>query len=337
MRNIVEGIASIAILAGITDSLAVAGRTGPEEAAAVRPDADGKATRVSVRTFVVDVSDIDDAKHTFTADIYVLLNWKDARLASSQTTLRNLPLASVWHPPLLILNQRSVNRLLPETVRVNGQGNVEYQQRFEGTFSVPLNLRSFPRDEQTLALRIVSPGLSPTELELIPEARGGRTVEFSILDWSVGQPTSRLATVSAPDGTAMAGFTCELVADRLAGAYVYQFVIPLSFIVAMSWAAFWMAPDQLGPRHGIAVTSMLTIIAYRFVLAGQLPRVAYLTRFDYLLLGCTTLVFLVLAEVVIVHVQLAKGRLERAYRLDVIARGVFPAMFLLLIVGVWLL
>ena len=121
---------------------------------------------------------------------------------------------------------------------------------------------------------------------------------------------------------------------RLTGAYIYQFGIPLTFIVCMSWAAFWMAPDQLGPRQGIAVTSMLTVIAYRFVLASQLPRVAYLTRLDYLLLGCTTLVFLVLVEVIISHLLISKGHPKRARRLDVVSRGGFPALFLILVIGV---
>jgi hypothetical protein len=286
---------------------------------------------------VIDISDIDDAKRTFTADVYVLLYWKDARLASSGAARRSLPLTTVWHPALLILNQRSVTRVLPEVVGVDRQGNVEYHQRFQGTFSIPLNLRNFPLDEHVLAVRTVSPGHSPAEVELVPDARGGRAPEFTILDWEVGSPTSHAEPAFTPDGSEMAGFTATLAARRRAAAYLYQFVIPLTFIVCMSWAPFWMAPDQLGPRQGIAVTSMLTVIAYRFVLASQLPRVAYLTRFDYLLLGCTTLVFLVLVEVVTAHASLARGHPGWARRLDVGSRAVFPALSLVLVIGAALL
>jgi hypothetical protein len=265
--------------------------------------------------------------------VYVILHWKDPRLASAAPSRRVLPLTAVWHPGLLILNQRSVNRLLPEVATVDRQGNVDYRQRFQGTFSIHLNLRSFPLDEQTLAVRIVSPGQTPADLELVPAEHSGRALEFSILDWTIDPPTSHADPLIAPDGREIVGFTCTLTARRRAGAYFYQFIIPLTFIVCMSWAAFWMAPEQLGPRQGIAVTSMLTIIAYRFVLANQLPKVAYLTRFDYLLLGCTSLVFLVLVEVVIAHRLLTKGHPERAGTLDTWARGVFPALFLILILG----
>jgi hypothetical protein len=333
-RSILQsGLLALAILAGTTDTLAVAAGNGPVESAGLRPDPEGRATRVSIGTYVVDVAEIDDAKRTFTADVYVLLRWKDPRLAGPAASRRSLPLTSVWHPGLLILNQRSVNRVLPEVVTVDQQGNVEYRQRFQGAFSVSLNLRNFPLDEQILTARFVSPGQSPAQLELVPDERSGRTQAFSILDWTVDPPTSRTDPLVTPEGKELAGFTYALTARRRAGAYVFQFVIPLTFIVCMSWAPFWMATDQLGPRQGIAVTSMLTIIAYRFILANQLPRVAYLTRFDYLMLGCTTLVFLVLVEVVAAHGRMSRGHPERARRLDVGSRAVFPALFLILIIG----
>ena len=333
-RSILQsGLLAVAIFTGLGDALAVAAENGPGESAAMRPDPEGRATRVSVGFYVVDVAEINDAKRTFTADVYVLLRWKDPRLARREASCRSLPLTTVWHPALLILNQRSVNRVLPEVVAVDRQGNVEYRQRFQGAFSVSLNLRNFPLDEQLLTVQFVSPGQSPAQLELVPDERSGRAQAFSILDWTVDLPTSHADSLVAPDGSEIAGFTYALTARRRAGAYVFQFVIPLTFIVCMSWAAFWMATDQLGPRQGIAVTSMLTVIAYRFILANQLPRVTYLTRFDYLILGCTTLVFLVLVEVVAAHGRMTRGHPERARRLDVWSRAVFPVLFLILIIS----
>jgi hypothetical protein len=286
---------------------------------------------------VVDITEIDDAKQTFTADLYLLTRWSDPRLADPQSSRRVLSLTDVWHPAILILNQRSVNRMLPEVVAVDRQGNVEYQQRLQGTFSVSLNLRSFPVDEQTVVIRMVSPGQSPAELELVPDQRGGRAPGFSIPDWTIGDATSHADPLVTPDGSELAGFTCALPGRRRTASYVYQYVIPLTLIVCMSWAAFWMAPEQLGPRQGIAVTSMLTVITYRFVLANYLPRVPYLTRFDYLLLGSTTLVLLALVEVVIAHRLMTSGGPVRAGRLDAWSRRVFPALFLIMILGAFFL
>jgi gamma-aminobutyric acid receptor subunit beta len=333
-RSILQsGLLALILLPGIALAPAVAAENGPGDSAALRPDPEGRATRVSVGTYVVDISEIDDSKRTFTADLYVLLHWQDPRLASQEAAPRKVPLSTVWHPDVLLLNQRSVTRLLPEVAQVDRQGNVEYHQRYQGTFSIPLDLRNFPLDEQVLAVRMVCPGQSPAELELVPDPRSGRLPAFTILDWAIESPTSQAEPLATPEGHEIAGFRYALPARRRAGAYVYQFGIPLTFIVCMSWAPFWMAPEQLGPRQAIAVSSMLTIIAYRFIVVNQLPRVAYLTRFDYLLLACTTLVFLVLVEVVAAHWVTARNHPEQAQRLDKWARGVFPALFLALVLG----
>jgi hypothetical protein len=333
--NLPRGLQALIMLVAVVIAPTLA--AGEPAAAAARPDPPGQATRVSVGIYVVDVPEIDDAERTFTVDVYLILRWKDPRLASSDSPGRSKPLLSVWHPDSLILNQRSMNRLLPEVVVVDQEGHVEYRQRLQGKLSVSLNLRNFPLDQQDLVVRFVSPGLPPGELDFVPDERGGRSEHFSISDWTIAPPAIRADPLVMPDGREVAGFSCVLVAQRRAVAYFYQFIIPLTFIVCMSWAACWMVPEQLGPRQGIAVTSMLTIIAYRFVVVNQLPRVAYLTRFDYLLLGCTTLVFLVLVEVVAAHRLMTQGHPERAWKLDMWSRGVFPALYLLLILAASLL
>jgi hypothetical protein len=331
-NSALTGLLALGLLSGIIDAPGVAAETEPRLPTATRPDPEGKATRISLGVFFIDISEIDDAKQMFKAEIYVMLRWKDPRLASAET-LRRMPLANIWQPALQIINRRGLDRVLPEVVQVDRDGNVRYDQRFQGTLAVPLDLRKFPMDDQVLALSIVSPGQSPAEIELVPDERCGRAQKFSIADWEIGPLNCSANSLPTPTGGDLAGFQCTMTARRLAGAYVYQYVIPLIFIVCMSWACFWMSAEQLGPRQGIAVTAILTIIAYRFVLANQLPRVPYLTRFDYLLLGSTTLVFLVLVQVVAAHSMLTSAHPERARKLDLWARGIFPVLFLILVVG----
>src|SRR5262245_31368229 len=88
------GLLALALLAGIADAPGVAAGGEPGTAPATRPDPEGQPTRVSLGVFVVDISGIDDARQTFKADIYVMLRWKDARLASAEAR-RNMPLAKV--------------------------------------------------------------------------------------------------------------------------------------------------------------------------------------------------------------------------------------------------
>jgi hypothetical protein len=153
----------------------------------------------------------------------------------------------------------------------------------------------------------------------------------SILGWAVGPGRSQPEPFVAPGGVRLAGFRYELEARRKPGYYAYQFLLPLGFIVCMSWSCLWVSREQFGSRQGVAVTSMLTIIAYRFALAGKLPKLSYLTRFDFFLLGCTALVFLILIEVVTVHRLTGAGRTTAAERFDYGSRILFPLGFVALL------
>jgi hypothetical protein len=74
----------------------------------------------------------------------------------------------------------------------------------------------------------------------------------------------------------------------------------LLLIVAMSRLVFGIDPDLAGPQIRFAVTSMLPLIAYRFMVGGMLPRVSCLTRMDRFTTVSTILVFLTFVEVAFV-------------------------------------
>jgi len=95
-------------------------------------------------------------------------------------------------------------------------------------------------------------------------------------------------------------------------------------IVAMSWVVFWNDPKESGTQIGVAMTSMLTLIAYRFAVASYLPKISYMTLMDIFLLGATLLVFASLVEVMITSYLARSERLQMARRIDVLMRMVFP-------------
>jgi hypothetical protein len=96
----------------------------------------------------------------------------------------------------------------------------------------------------------------------------------------------------------------------------------------MSWAVFWIDPKQVGPQIGVATTSLLTLIAYRFLLGGIVPRVSYLTRLDIFILGSTILVFLALVEAVVTGQLGSRDKERLALRIDRWSRLAFLVVFL---------
>jgi gamma-aminobutyric acid receptor subunit beta len=117
------------------------------------------------------------------------------------------------------------------------------------------------------------------------------------------------------------------MASRSMQHYILKVILPLVLIVIMSWTVFWIDPNEAGTQISVAVTSMLTLIAYRFAIDTQLPRLPYMTRLDAFILISTLLVFLSLIEVLLTTILDNKQQIERAKTIDRYCRVIFPVIF----------
>src|SRR3954451_2733957 len=73
-------------------------------------------TEVSVGIWIVDISNIDSAQQNFTAEIALVLRWKDPRLAHTGSGAVHYALDQIWTPRVSIANEtNSVVRKLPES------------------------------------------------------------------------------------------------------------------------------------------------------------------------------------------------------------------------------
>ena len=96
----------------------------------------------------------------------------------------------------------------------------------------------------------------------------------------------------------------------------------------MSWLVFWIDPKESGSQISVAITAMLTLIAYRFSIGALVPKVSYLTRLDYFILGSTLMVFLSLLLVVITSNLAKSNQTQLALRIDRWSRIIFPSMLI---------
>ena len=165
-------------------------------------------------------------------------------------------------------------------------------------------LRNFPFDEQEFDVTLVAAGHTPDEVRLVqdperaishcryrPPFSGG--LDGDLVENYDGHVYGPLRQVSP-----MTAFTFHFEAKRGTRYFFLAIIIPLTLIVAMSWVVFWIDPKESGTQIGVAMTSMLTLIAYRFAVASHLPKISYMTLIDIFLLGATLLVFASLAEVI---------------------------------------
>jgi len=296
---------------------------------------DGGPTPIYVAMGLLDVDEIDGAAQSFTVNLYLNIRWFDPRLKHSGPGHHVLPLHEVWHPQLLFVNQQKIWPTFPEVVHVKPDGEVEYRQRVWGPFSQPLEVHDFPFDTQDFEIRLASAGETADDItyQADPENQSGLAERFSLPDWRVLSWELDF-TLYKPMGSreGIASFALIFHARRYASHYVVKVIVPLIFIVAMSWIVFWVDPTESGTQIGVATTAMLTLIAYRFMVGGHIPIVPYLTRMDIFILGSTILVFTALAQAVITSLMAHREKVVLAKKVDVWCRFIFPTMFVLILI-----
>jgi hypothetical protein len=307
------------------------------ELKAKRPDEWRGPTKINFFVFVIDIDKIDAAAQSFTANVFVQLSWKDERL-SHDGGVRTMPLTEIWNPRMLIANRGGiVQKSLPEVVEIEPDGSVTYRQRYTGPLSQPLKLSQFPFDQHDFTIQFIAPGFFPKELQFVaapsisaPQIIGGAIyTDLSLPDWEVLKYVAETRPYRPIKEIEVPGFVFEFTAKRFALYYIWQVIVPLVLIVMMSWGAFYIDPTNAGAQIGVATSSMLTLIAYRFMLGQLIPRLPYMTRLDYFTLGSTILVFLTLLEVIITTNLALREKTKIARKIDLWCRVVFPAVFIL--------
>jgi hypothetical protein len=303
-----------------------------------RPAAPGEPTEVEVSMYLVDLFEISSAAQTIHADIVVVAAWHDPRLAGRWPTSHAVGLDKVWHPRLQVLNQRQLDRSMDTDVEIQPDGTIIHRQRLTGTFTALLDLREFPLDRQSISVRVVAAGYTSQEVRLTSgQQLSGRREELSVSDWSIGPARAEEADLTVPpDGRTLSGVALVFSASRHTGYYLVQLLLPLVAIVMMSWTVFWVDPSVIPTRMSVVVTTMLTLIAYRFMVGSLVPKLSYLTRLDWFLLGATILVLLALVMVSVTSYLIGREGRAAADRIDRWSRVGFPVALVVLLLVVWL-
>jgi hypothetical protein len=299
----------------------------------------GEPREVKISLLMTDLTEVDGAAQAFSADVFLLATWEDPELADDSAEIRTFDLNEVWHPTLLIYNRRSVRESLPQEVIVYPDGTVTYLQRFIGQFSIPMDLQEFPRDRQEFFVWVISPTRAGANVSFVPDesVTALRTRELSISDWELGQPRLTIEALQVASGAqANPGIKLTLPGSRRVTYYIIQVLIPLVAIVMMAYAVFWIAPSVVPTRVGTVVTTMLTLIAYRFMLGNHVPRLPYLTRLDWFMLGATVLVMITLVAMAGTSYLIRREQEAIVNKVDRAGRLLYPLVFAAFSAIVWL-
>ena len=303
-----------------------------------RPGTGHGPTQVRTSLYVFDVTSIDGASGSFTANFLLRSRWEDERLSSPGSRLAT---DEIWYPRLGILNERNAKSSLGGYIQVLKDGTAQLTQRYQGTFSSDYDFRQFPFDQQDLALTIFSATAGTEELELQFDSSGS-IENLSVSGWTLKVQGGEASVYD----TSMSGESLEHIqrsrldfsinAKRNVEYYRWKVLLPLSIVVFLSWAVFMINPQQIAPQISVSATSILTLIAFLIRLEGLLPPVSYLTHLDKFVYLSLLLVFLAYVEALATSKLAARdATLPLAVAMDKWSRLLFPVAYAVIVYAFW--
>jgi hypothetical protein len=301
------------------------------------PPYQGQPINIAVGLHIINIASIDEVTEQFETDAYLFERWNDPRLAFTPNgpndRERNYAVGQIWIPQLEMINAASLRTRGDTSIRVTPDGTVNYAERSKVALSSRFALRRFPFDRQALLI-IIHPFLVDgprMRFSLIDHATWTAS-EFesysSLAQWKLQAVEPKVGTAPTYGGLTVPEARFEISVVRRSSFYVWKVLLPLLLMVFLSWSVFWIEPHDLSNQIQVAVTTILTVIAFAFAISATMPRLPYLTYIDAFFLECYIYVFIAVVELMTVHVtHRNERRRDLGVRIRAYSKWVIPASF----------
>lgn len=294
---------------------------------------------VELGVYVEQLSAISEVDHSFRMEAFVDMIWCDPRLAygddnpgeTRRVYLEDVAhdkIRTIWWPDLALVNAAEPPRLQQEELIIYPDGTVVYEIRLVADVKARLDLSQFPFDRQKLEIEVESFAWPSSDLVLhLEEDKIGFAKQFNIPSWDLTNYEAAIIVVQEiRDRDAFSEFVMVIDAERISAPYVYRLMIPLILIVIASWSVFWLRTSDTG-RFGVTFTTILTVVAFNFIVTGRLPNVPELTYLESLFGVSFGFLLLVVVENTAVDRLTALGKEYEAERLDQVSKFLFPVVY----------
>lgn len=309
-------------------------------------------TEVGIGVYLERITSVDppsDPEASFEAEVLLAMRWTDPRLASEGVIVGHHPgvlqdeeaeelLDRIWWPDVYVTNGIGLRQKEQLELNVWPDGSVEYLERFHVRVDGNFDLHRFPFDRQVPAINFESFEWDEQFL-LFRELseRTGYNEEDQIQGWTLTGIEFEIGSLR--EGHSEVDFsvaTLEIAVDRQATYYVWNTIAPFVLIMMLSWSVLWLTETPTHERILISFIALLTIVGFHGNVASQLPRLDYWTSIDWVLALCYMLASGALIENVLVNEERKRNDVDGARRIDRVARYVFPSVFLVGALSIWI-
>ena len=272
---------------------------------------------VKADLLVEDIHSINGKDLDFESSFTLWAHWKDERVAN---TLKNMgaytsegkPLylcdfsptqvigetRKIFDPVVEFFNRKGKPNFqfgMQDWIEIFSDGTVQSRLRDKTKFKANFDFRRFPFDKQTLSFELWSE-FPAFMVEIIPDepamteyketlyAFGDQEDGIIIPGWDLKDVTYENYSYVENDGYPYTGLYLYLDVQRQSSYYLFKIILPIVFILAISWSVFWVRGSQLEAKVNVTIVCLLSLIAYNFIIDEDLPKLAYLTFLDCFIL-----------------------------------------------------
>ena len=272
---------------------------------------------VKADLLIEDIHSINGKDLDFESSFTLWAHWKDERVAN---TLKNMgaytsegkPLylcdfsptqvigdtRKIFDPVVEFFNRKGKPNFqfgMQDWIEIFSDGTVQSRLRDKTKFKANFDFRRFPFDKQTLSFELWSEFPS-FMVEIIPDepamteyketlyAFGDQEDGIIIPGWDLVDVTYENYSYVENDGYPYTGFMLYLDVQRQSSYYLFKIILPIIFILVISWSVFWVRGSQLEAKVNVTIVCLLSLIAYNFIIDEDLPKLAYLTFLDSFIL-----------------------------------------------------
>ncbi len=160
-----------------------------------------------------------------------------------------------------------------------------------GTFTGPIDLRTYPFDAQRLPLEIEDQKAGVDQIVFEPDNNRTSLDEgFAVPGWNLSQIAARAYRHLYPprfdrDDLYVSRYKFELVVDRFGLSAALSVFVPAFMIVLISLTGMWIPPDGMEVRSNTGAPMLAAAVLFHYALIQSLPATGYLTRADKVMMG----------------------------------------------------
>nr|4YEU_A Chain A, Cys-loop ligand-gated ion channel,Proton-gated ion channel [Dickeya chrysanthemi]4YEU_B Chain B, Cys-loop ligand-gated ion channel,Proton-gated ion channel [Dickeya chrysanthemi]4YEU_C Chain C, Cys-loop ligand-gated ion channel,Proton-gated ion channel [Dickeya chrysanthemi]4YEU_D Chain D, Cys-loop ligand-gated ion channel,Proton-gated ion channel [Dickeya chrysanthemi]4YEU_E Chain E, Cys-loop ligand-gated ion channel,Proton-gated ion channel [Dickeya chrysanthemi] len=299
---------------------------------------------VSVSIFINKIYGVNTLEQTYKVDGYIVAQWTgkprktpgDKPLIVENTQIERWINNGLWVPALEFINVVGSPDTGNKRLMLFPDGRVIYNARFLGSFSNDMDFRLFPFDRQQFVLELEPFSYNNQQLRFSDIQVYTENIDNEEIDewWIRGKASTHISDIRydhlssvQPNQNEFSRITVRIDAVRNYFSYIPNIILPMLFILFISWTAFWSTSYEANVT--LVVSTLIAHIAFNILVETNLPKTPYMTYTGAIIFMIYLFYFVAVIEVTVQHYLKVESQPARAASITRASRIAFPVVFLL--------